>query len=156
MHRVFISYSHDSPDHKARVHALASRLNSDGVTVICDKDCSVGGPEEQWDKWSEMQAQNTEIVLIVFSESYRRCWDGEQPPGIRRGATNEARVIFGRIYKAGNKINFCRVVVFDQADKEYIPDIISGLHIFNGNRDYSDLLQWLRNVGAAPDPLAHC
>ena len=43
MQRVFISYSHDSEDHKDRVHALADRLRADGVTVIIDRDKMPGG-----------------------------------------------------------------------------------------------------------------
>ena len=34
MQRVFISYSHDSEDHKDRVHALADRLRADGVADL--------------------------------------------------------------------------------------------------------------------------
>ena len=29
--KVFISYSHDSPDHEARVLTLANRLRDDGI-----------------------------------------------------------------------------------------------------------------------------
>ena len=31
---VFISYSHDSPDHEANVLALANRLRADGIDAV--------------------------------------------------------------------------------------------------------------------------
>jgi SEFIR domain len=35
--RVFISYSHDSPDHQNRVLELVNRLRSDGIDAIIDQ-----------------------------------------------------------------------------------------------------------------------
>lgn len=140
MPRVFISYTHESPEHKARVHALADYLRESGVTVVLDRDCPPGGPDEGWDKWSEKQAQYSDIVLLVFSASYRRCWDGEQPDGVRLGASHETRVLYRRIYNAGQQIQFCRVVVVNEADKAHIPDLIAGLHVFDAERDRTDLL----------------
>ncbi|MBS0149353.1 MAG: TIR and AAA domain-containing protein [Nitrospira sp.] len=148
MPRVFISYTHESPEHKARVHGLAEYLRECGVTVVLDRDCLPGGPDEGWDKWSEKQAQQSDVVLLVFSASYRRCWDGEQPPGVRLGASHETRVLYRRIYNAGQQIQFCRVVVVNEADKTHIPDLIAGLHVFDAERDRTDLLDWLRHRGA--------
>jgi len=142
---VFISYTHDSVEHKARTHALADRLRHDGVMVVCDRDCGPGGPPDGWDKWSETQAENAEVVLLVFTVSYRRCWDGKQPPGMRRGATYEAHVIRQRIYNGGSNIDFCRVVIFDKSDMEHIPMRIASLQIFEMPRNYDNLLKWVRS-----------
>jgi hypothetical protein len=35
--RVFISYSHDSPDHRDRVFGIADRLRADGINAIIDQ-----------------------------------------------------------------------------------------------------------------------
>jgi hypothetical protein len=35
--RVFISYSHDSPEHKQRVLALSDRLRNDGIEAELDQ-----------------------------------------------------------------------------------------------------------------------
>ncbi len=151
--RVFISYSQESEAHKQRVHALADRLRAEGVGIILDRDCGAGGPDEKWDKWSEQQAAQAEIVLMVFTPVYRKCWNGEQPPGIRLGATLEASVLFRRIYESGSEVSFCRAVIFEDNHKNEIPYLISGLHNFNANRDYAEIIAWLRKKGAAP-PLA--
>jgi TIR domain-containing protein len=148
MPRVFISYCHESDEHKARTHALADRLRSDGVTVVLDRDCGPAGPSEGWDKWSEIQAAHCEVFLAIFTKSYLDCWEGNQPLGVRLGVTHEAKVLYRRIYEAGNNIDFCRVVVLDPAHKVFIPTLIAGLHYFDASRDYSNLLEWLRGLGA--------
>ena len=58
--RVFISYSHDSDAHRARVKKLAERLRNDRVSVILDSDCLPGGPSEGWPAWSEAQVRDAE------------------------------------------------------------------------------------------------
>jgi len=85
MSTVFISYNHDSEEHKSRVRRLADSLRNDGVTSLWIMDCGSGGPGEGWEKWSEHQAGESHIVLAVFTESYRRCWDGSQVSGMRTG-----------------------------------------------------------------------
>lgn len=154
MVKVFISYSHDSDEHKGRVHALADRLLADGIAIILDKDCGPGGPAEGWVKWSEQTAANSQIVLVVFTESYRRCWDGSHSPGMRLGATHEAKIIHQRTYDAGQKTDFCRVVVFEESDRRHIPHALAGLHSFDATRegDYKELREWLRNVLSVPPP----
>ena len=43
---VFISYTHDSDDHKERVLALADQLRADGIDTRIDRYIAV--PEEGW------------------------------------------------------------------------------------------------------------
>ena len=151
--RVFISYSQDSAAHQERVHALAQRLRAEGISIIFDRDCPDGGPDEGWDKWSEQQAAQAEIVLLVFTPTYRQCWDGKQAPKVRQGATHETKVLYRRLYEAGAEVKFCRAVIFEDDHQNCIPHFIAGLHTFNANRDYANLLGWLRSLGATP-PLA--
>ena len=61
--RVFISYSHDSPDHKARVRALADRLRRDGVDCMLDQ--YVEAPSEGWTLWMERQLVRGPYPLIL-------------------------------------------------------------------------------------------
>ncbi len=49
MAKVFISYSHDSPLHKRRIHSLATQLRTHQLEVIIDQDKLPGGPDEGWD-----------------------------------------------------------------------------------------------------------
>lgn len=152
MIKVFISYSHDNDTHQQRVHALADRLRNDGVEIILDRDCGPGGPDEGWDKWSELQAQNAEIVLPVFTPEYRKCWNGEQMPGMRLGAIHELKVLFRRLYNAGSEVKFCRILTFEDDHRNCIPTFLQGLPAFDAQRDYEQIIGWLRQRGAAPDP----
>ena len=43
---VFMSYSHDSPEHEANVLALANRLRADGFHAVLDQYESI--PAEGW------------------------------------------------------------------------------------------------------------
>ncbi len=149
--KVFISYSHDDDAHQRRVYALADRLIKDGVKIILDRDC-VGGPDEDWDKWSEMQAAKADIVLPVFTPEYLKCWDREQQPGTRLGAIVETKVIFRRVIDAGNYVGFCRPIIFEAQHRSSIPDLLKGLHTFNAQTDYAQIIAWLRGKGAAPVP----
>jgi hypothetical protein len=53
MPRVFISYSHDSDEHKAKVRAFAKRLRGDAIDLVLDEDKEPGGPDEGWPAWCE-------------------------------------------------------------------------------------------------------
>jgi len=150
MIKVFISYSHDNDTHRQRVHALADRLRNDGVDIILDRDCGSGGPDEGWDKWSESQAEKAEIVLPVFTPEYRKCWNGEQLSGMRQGAIHELKVLYRRLYEAGNQINFCRIITFEDDHRNCIPAFIRGLPSFDAQRNYDQIIDWLRDRGAAP------
>jgi len=152
MIKVFISYSHDNDTHRQRVYALADRLRNDGVEIILDRDCGPGGPDEGWDKWSELQAEKATIVLPVFTPDYRKCWDGEQVPGIRLGAIHELKVLYRRLYNSGSEIKFCRILTFEDDHRNCIPTFLEGLPAFDVQRDYDQIIGWLRQKGAAPDP----
>jgi hypothetical protein len=48
--RVFISYSHDSTEHKELVLRFAQRLRKDGVNAQIDQFVR-GRPTEGWPRW---------------------------------------------------------------------------------------------------------
>ena len=78
MPQVFISYSHDSDDHKQRVLALADYLRATHhINVVIDRDMLPGGPAEGWPHWSEDQVRRADKVLVACTEQYcrRYLWD---------------------------------------------------------------------------------
>jgi len=68
--KVFISYSHDSDDHKEWVYALACRLVESGVDTVLD----------QWDlqlgsnlmRFMEHGLSNSDRVLIICTDNYNK------------------------------------------------------------------------------------
>ena len=98
MPRVFISYSHDSEGHKARVASLAQRLRANDLTVVLDSDMLPGGPREGWPQWSERQVTEADFVLVACTPTYSQRCEGDQPQGEGLGAICEARAIRQFLY----------------------------------------------------------
>lgn len=65
---VFISYSHDSPDHKAWVEKLATDLRSNGVDAILDKWKL--SPGQDVAAFMHVGISKSERVLLVCSKEY--------------------------------------------------------------------------------------
>ena len=116
---VFISYSHDSPEHEAKVLALANRLRADGIDAVLDQFESF--PPEGWELWGQRQIQDAGFVLMVCTATYRRRFDGEEEPGKGLGATSETGLIRQLLYDAGGVNEKFFPVLLTDADSEHIP-----------------------------------
>jgi hypothetical protein len=117
--KVFISYSHDSAEHKDRVLALADRLRASGVDVMLDQ--YVHDPEDGWQVWTESQMRDADLVLVVCTETYLKRAERREKPGIGHGAIWEISVGYVLLYNQGMKNKQLVPVVFDKADRTYIP-----------------------------------
>ncbi|WP_236789312.1 SEFIR domain-containing protein [Amycolatopsis sp. GM8] len=90
--RVFISYSHDSEEHKDSVLRFATFLRSDaGVDVSLDR--WVEGQRRDWSLWALRELNEADFILVIASPEYRRRADGEAPPNVGRGSQFEAAII---------------------------------------------------------------
>ncbi len=117
--RVFISYSHDSTEHKDRVWDLCERLRNDGID--CHIDQHLFSPPEGWPRWCRNQVQESQFVLVVCTETYKRRYEGKAPVGEGKGAKWEGFVITQELYEAeGKNIKFIPVV-FASDDAQHIP-----------------------------------
>ena len=67
--RVFVSYSHDSEEHKDRVLSLCDMLVKKGID--CWVDRWVAFPSEGWLRWMKNQIKQADRVLVVCSEKYK-------------------------------------------------------------------------------------
>jgi SEFIR domain len=77
--KVFISYSHDSPEHQHHVLTLAERLREDGIDARIDRYAD--DPEEGWPMWMRNQVSEADRVLLVFTETYARRFLGKEEQG---------------------------------------------------------------------------
>ncbi len=118
--KVFISYSHDSPAHVQRVEGLAASLRRDGVDCQIDQ-YRKGNPPEGWPVWMEETIEWAEFVLIVCTETYNRRVRRKRPPGEGLGVIWEAHLIYMHLYEARMFSGKFIPVIFDGADKEFIP-----------------------------------
>jgi hypothetical protein len=90
--KVFISYSHDSAEHKEMVHRFASFLHEEvGVEVKLDKWSDDG--RRDWSLWAIQALKHADFVLVIASPAYRQRADGDAPANEGRGAQFEAAMI---------------------------------------------------------------
>ena len=68
--KVFISYSHDSPDHKQWVLELGTKLVQSGVDVVLDRwDLT---PGDNFTQFMEVGVRDLDWVLVICTENYVR------------------------------------------------------------------------------------
>src|SRR6516225_11748854 len=96
--KVFISYSHDTPAHEAKVLALANRLRGNGIDAIVDQYEPF--PPRGWIEWMKHQVRDAQFILVVCTETYRRRWDGAERAGEGLGAIYEGQLIQQLLYEA--------------------------------------------------------
>ena len=68
--KVFISYSHDSPEHKQWVSELTVRLRRYGVNAILDQWSL--GPDNDVPRFMERGIRDSDRVLVICTDSYVR------------------------------------------------------------------------------------
>lgn len=116
---VFISYSHDSELHMDRVRELSDRLRAEGVD--CDIDQYHEVPPEGWPRWMAKKVRDSKFVLVCCSPPYHSRFEGLEEKGKGLGAKWEGGIIINELYEAeGSNTKFIPVI-FDFADREFIP-----------------------------------
>jgi hypothetical protein len=82
--RVFISYSHDSREHEEQVRALANRLRVKGIEAWIDQ--YEQDPDQGWIMWMRTQIKQADRVLLIFTETYQRRFEGDEEENKGLGA----------------------------------------------------------------------
>jgi SEFIR domain len=150
---VFISYSHDSPEHEERVLALANQLRNDGIEAWIDR--YVQDPDEGWIRWMRSQVKQASRVLLVFTENYQRRFEGDEEEGKGRGATFEGVIVTQELYESGGRNEKFRAVVFRQEDERFIPLELRQFSHYrvNTQENYEALLRWLHGTPRIKVPI---
>lgn len=128
--RVFISYSHESCEHCDRVLALAQQLRRDGIDAELDQFHQ----DEllHWPRWCEEQLrpENSDFVLCVCTEEYKRRVEGRVPADVGKGVFWEGTLIYNYLYdEKGNQR--CVPILLSKAGGADIPSILSGYTRFH-------------------------
>jgi hypothetical protein len=110
--KVFISYSHDSPEHRQRVLALSERLRTDGIDAQLDQYVA-GTPKAGWPRWMLNQLDWANFVLLVCTETYYKRFRGHEAPDKGKGVDWEGNLITSEIYSAKSKATKFAPVLFD-------------------------------------------
>ena len=108
--KVFISYSHDSDEHLAKVLELSEKLRKEGIDCAIDQFLKVP-PEEGWPTWMEDKIEEADFVLMAFTETYLRRYRKKEVPDAGHGSAWETELI-------KNKLS-CKIYdIFDFKDRE--------------------------------------
>ena len=149
---VFISYSHDSPEHIRAVLALSNRLRTDGVDAALDQYET--SPPEGWPRWMEKKIRDSKYVVLVCTETY---YDRVMKPdkdGAGHGVMWESNLIYQQLYDAGSvNIKFVPMV-FRSTDKRFVPDPLRGstIHSLDAGDGYDRLYAQLTDTPLVPKP----
>jgi hypothetical protein len=119
---VFVSYSHDSPEHEVRVLALCNRLRDAGVN--CWIDQFEHSPVNGWPAWGRKRIQGARFVLVVCTETYLRRLEQLEEPGGGLGATWESLLITQQVHDGQGRNEKFIPVVFGPGDRKFIPDFL--------------------------------
>lgn len=117
--KVFISYSHDSQEHRLRVYELLRKLRADGIHCVTDH--TQMSPPEGWQAWMEDRIKEADFTLVVCTETYRRRAERKEQPGVGLGVTWEATLITNEIYQNASRNTKFIPVLFSEEDITHRP-----------------------------------
>jgi tetratricopeptide (TPR) repeat protein len=155
--RVFISYSHDSRDHKINLLALSQLLRRKGLDVMIDQYID-SSPPLSWAQWMQEEVEQADFVLLVFTETYAKRFLGKEEPGRGLGVRWEGALITSGLYHAEeDRAKFVPVVI-NAADARYIPAPLKLTTWYEvgtpDKREVDRLLRHLlRQPAVSPEPL---
>jgi hypothetical protein len=142
---VFISYSHDSDEHKKWVRYFATALRDIGIDVILDQ--WEIGPGDDVPKFMEQSVRRALRVIMVCTEQYvRKADDG------KGGAGYEAMVVTGELVQDLGTRKFIPIVR-QTGEKAILPVCVSTRYFvdFSNDGTFAEKLEELaRNIQEAP------
>ncbi len=149
---VFISYSHDSPEHIRAVLELSNRLREEGVD--CALDQYETSPPEGWPRWMDKKIRESKYVVLVCTETYYKRVMGQAEPGVGHGVKWEGNLIYQHLYDAGTVNTRFVPVVFRSADKTFVPDPLRGAtaHALDAPEGYDKLYAQLTGIPLVARP----
>lgn len=143
--KVLLSYSHDSPEHMARVLALSDRLRAEGVDSQVDQYET--SPPEGWPRWTWNQVEWADFVLVICTATYDRRFRGREAKGKGHGVNWEGVVITQDLYDTAARNTKFIPVVFTEEDAAHIPVILRGatFYVLGDEEAYEALYRHLTN-----------
>ena len=148
---IFISYSHDNPEHIDRVLQFCNRLRSDGFD--CHIDQYEVSPPEGWPRWMDKKIDEAEFVLMICTEPYyKRVTLQEENKGA--GVKWEGGLIYQHIYNASSLNSKFIPLILSDKDHKYIPIPLKGASYYTLEEcDYEKICRRLMNLPTAEKPL---
>ena len=148
--KVFISYSHDSPEHKQWVSELGAKLRHNGVDAVLDKwDLN---PGDDMTRFMEKGVKDSDRVLVVCTDSYLR-----KANAVKGGVGYEKLIVTAQLVQDLGTNKFIPIIR-QTSGKEKVPTFLgTRVHIdFTDDSKFDDalmeLLRALHQVSKARKP----
>lgn len=121
---VFVSYSHDSEEHKNLVREFSTVLRRDeGFDMQLDQWAEVH--RRDWPAWAGQQIRDADFILAIASPAYKRRAEGLVAPDEGRGAQYEAAMLRDQLTRnLAEQMARILPVVLPGRSVEEIPDFL--------------------------------
>lgn len=150
MKRVFISYSHDSANHKLSVLELANKLRRDGVDARIDRYVHV--PAEGWARWWQAGIAEADLVLVVATAAYREQFERVDASGTNPVSRSKDLILdLERLHDPARGNARLAVVVFGEASGDSIPGPLSSQPGFRLPDQYEELRRFISGLPETVD-----
>lgn len=143
--RIFVSYSHDSEEHREHVSSLSERLRQEGFEVSLDQSVC-GSPAQGWPLWMLDELDACDFVLVVCSAIYYRRFRGHETGEHGYGADWEGALITQQLYEVRHRtLKFVPVFVSQPIRRDCIPEPLRAFTRYDTNdeADYRRMCQFL-------------
>ncbi|MEA5367053.1 SEFIR domain-containing protein [Amycolatopsis sp., V23-08] len=151
--RVFVTYSHDTPEHKELVRRFATFLRG-VIGLDVHVDTWYDNVRRDWSLWAVEQLNEADFILVVASPDYKRRADGEAAADEGRGAQFETAIIRNNLTRDLRKeTERVLPVILPGRSVEEIPSFLNGYsttryHVDEFTREgISDLLSAITGHG---------
>ena len=133
---VFLSYAHETPEHKAQVRLLYDLLRKAGIEAVLDQVHDQEVNEKDWPLWCRTQidralqpvlGQDTAgWVLVIASAAYKRRADSPEqlPEDEGRGVWWEAAYLRDMVYNSRERANRILPVVLPGGSPAQFPNFV--------------------------------
>ncbi len=126
--KTFISYSHDSQEHKRTVLAFANQLREQGIN--CNLDQYEESPEVGWIAWMEDEIANSAYVLVICTRGYAEKFN-DRTAERGRGVKWEGAIITQELYESAGRNRKFIPVLLNEDDNAYIPRALKPFTHYN-------------------------
>lgn len=148
--KVFISYSHDSEQHKLSILGLSDLLCSEGVDCEIDQYIN-SAPSIGWIRWMENQIESADFVLVICTENYLNRFKGADRLG-GRGVNFEGLLINQTLYDQFLENTKFIPLIPENGNINHVPLILKGGTPYKIDTDYQALYRVLTNQPKAEKP----
>lgn len=154
--KVFISYTHDSEEHKSKVLGIAQRLREkEGIEVNLDQYLN-GTPKQGWPRWMLDSIDDATHVLCVCTDEYYRRFRGHEDANTGKGADWEGAAITQELYDEKSDTFKYVPIILDSRDEKFIVIPLRKYthYTLDNSQHFENLANFLKGkAGIEPAPL---